>query len=476
MDYLKKLLKHIAFPLAALIFIPVYTAFGDVDNEINTLVRSMETALNQRKANEVIALCHPDSDLIPAIQNNLQNTMDQGNMPTIQMKVLEITQYDAGVLAKIETITTPPGEAPPEKKIVVLALRPFEGQLKITGIYDAPDTKSFDDQSRVFSSQKGKFAITIPEGWLPLKGSSILRALTPDPLIALAPDFQSQVAILFVQMPLKLGDDNAEAAQKIALADRDVEKRLSLGHQVIDQRETRIAGLDGYRTVTRVDSTIDGGVPRKILRVYLVDHPMLYFFACVAIGPEQYDNLRPQFDALVSSFHLLPMDAGQSLREAVVEEQGHGAVTGQVYTSEEFNCFIAAPGGWEIRTSPNPGNLAEMQYAGGQSIVRLDAARGLPESAKINEVALVRIQQVKAIVQDFNEISRRNITVRGTPGIESIQTYQMEALGKVYVKEWTLIHNNTCYRILCQCIEPDDYTVLEKDFDQILESFGFIRD
>ena len=52
----------------------------------------------------------------------------------------------------------------------------------------------------------------------------------------------------------------------------------------------------------------------------------------------------------------------------------------------------------------------------------------------------------------------------------------MEALGKVHVKEWTLIHNNTYYLILCQCIEPDDYTVLEKNFDRILESFGFIQD
>ena len=209
MNYLKKMLKHIAFLLAALILIPAYTAFGDVDNEINTLVRSMETALNQRNADEVIALFHPDSDLMLAMQNNLQKTMDQGNMPTFQMEVLEITQYDAGVLTKIETITTPPGEASPEKKIVVLALKPFEGHLKIMGIYDdAPDPKSFDNQSRVFSSQKGKFAITIPEEWMLLKLSTVFQSLIPDGLIVLAPDFQSHVG-LQVQHP-----DQFHQAQK----------------------------------------------------------------------------------------------------------------------------------------------------------------------------------------------------------------------------------------------------------------------
>lgn len=476
MDHLKINLKSIVVLLVALTFIPVCTVFADVNQEVDALILSLETALEQQQADEVIALYHPDYDLKTAMQQNLQKAMDEGNMPRIRMEVLEVTQYDAGVLATIATTTTQPGEDSPEEKIEVLTLKPFEGKLKIRATYEAPEPESFDDQSRVFSSVKGKYAVTVPEEWMPLKASSILQALTSDALVVLAPDFESQVMIGFVQLPLKLGDDNAETAKKGALVDMDVEKRMTVGHQVFDQGEIRIAGLDGYRIVTQFEGTKEGGItPRKRLRVYFADHPMLYFMVCDAIGPEQYDSLRPQFDALVSSFHLLPVDAGLSRREAIAAEQARGAVTGQVYTSDEFNCFIAAPSGWEIRTSSNPAHLVEMQYAEGKSIARLIAAQGLPESANLSDVVSSRIQQVKGIALDFSEISRGNITVMGTPGIESVQTYRLEEFGTFHIKEWTLIHDGTYYLILCQCIEPDDYSVLEKDFDQILQSFGFIQ-
>ncbi len=466
-----------AILLAVFISCPVFAASPDVTREVTSLVRTLETALNAQEADEVIALYHPHNDLKAVLKHNLQKTMDQGAMPRFQLQVMEVTKYDAGVLAKIAKTMTQSGGDSPQETIVVLVLKPFEGQLKIRGSYEAPDPDTYDNQSRIFSSVKGKYAVTVPDGWLPLKGPAILETLTPDAMTVLAPDLQSQMMIGFVQMPLKLGDDDAETARKGALADMDSEKKhLGANHQVFDQGDTRIAGLDGYQAVTRFGGVAEGIVPRKRLRVYLSDHPMLYFMVCDAVGPEKYDTLQPQFEALVSSFHLLPVEAGLSRREAMAAEDAQGAVSGRVYTSDEFNCFIAAPEGWEIRTSPNPAHLLEMQYTDGKSIARLFAAKNLPESTQLSEVVSGRIEQVRGITQNFTEVSRKDVTIWDMPGIESVQTYRLEGFGTFHIKEWTLIRDNTYYLILCQCIEPDDYTVLEKDFDWILQSFGFIQD
>jgi hypothetical protein len=466
----------VAFLLTVFTSCPVYGASPDVTQEVNSLVRSLEAALNGQEADKVIALHHPNSDLVAALKNNLQKTMEQGAMPKFQMNLLEVTEYDAGVLAKTTRTMTQPGGNSPKETVEILVLKPFNGRMKIMGTYKAPDPATYDDQSRVFSSVKGKYAVTVPSGWLPLKGSDALEALTPDAVIFLAPDLQSTVMIGFIQMPMKLGDDDAETAQKGVLADMKMEKRMGVGHQVFDQGKARIAGLDGYRVVTQFEGMAGGGVARKRMRVYLSDHPMLYVFVCDAIGPEQYDTLQPQFVALVSSFHLLPVDAGLSRREAMAAETAQGAVAGRVYTSDKFNCFIAAPEGWEIRTSPNQGHLVEMQYTDGKSIARLIASQGLPESAQLSEVVSSRIDQVKAATHGFKEKSRKDITVWDIPAIESVQTYRLEGFGKFHIKEWTLIRDNTYYLILCQCIEPDDYSVLERDFDRIFQSFGFIQD
>jgi hypothetical protein len=213
---------------------------------------------------------------------------------------------------------------------------------------------------------------------------------------------------------------------------------------------------------------------RKRMRVYIAETPMLYFFVCDAVGPEKFDGLAPQFQAVVSSLRLLPAEGGVDRQQAMAAEQAKGGVSGRVYTSQEFNCFIAAPEGWEIRTSPNPAHLAEMQYTRGKSIARLIAAKGMtPE--KLEDVVAKRIDQVRAIVQEFSESSRRTVTLRATPGVESIQTFRVPELGVFHVKEVTLIRDGIYYLILCQCISPDDFAVLEPDFDRIIQSFGFIQ-
>jgi hypothetical protein len=116
-----------------------------------------------------------------------------------------------------------------------------------------------------------------------------------------------------------------------------------------------------------------------------------------------------------------------------------------------------------------------MPYTKGKSLARLIAAKGLKETDTLKDVFAKRLDSLRQIVQDFNETSRRDVTVANTPGIESIHTFKIEGLGEFHVKEVTLIRDGTYYLILCQCIEPDDFAILEKDFDRIIQSFGFTQ-
>jgi len=278
-----------------------------------------------------------------------------------------------------------------------------------------------------------------------------------------------------VQLPLKLGPDDQTSAQKGIEGDTALERRFTADYKVVEQGPTQVAGLQGYRMVTDFKIPNSSGDGRRRLRVYLSEHPMLYFFICDAMPPEGFLALAPQFESIVSSLDLDPVQGDLTRQEAVAAEQAQGTVTGRVYTSAEYNCFIAAPEGWEIRTSPNPAHLVEMQYTRGKSLARLIAAKGLKETHTLQDVFAQRLESVRQIVQDFNETSRRDVTLADTPGIESIHTFKIEALGALHVKEVTLVKDGVYYLILCQCIEPDAFAVLEKDFDRIIQSFGFTQ-
>jgi hypothetical protein len=361
-----------------------------------------------------------------------------------------------------------------KRENLLYVLKPHNDELLIAGIYTKTEPNDFDANTRIYTSNKGKFSLTIPEGWIPLEGVWLLRALTPDSVTILAPDLESKVMMGLVQMPLKLDPDETIAAQKAVEADSALARRETSEYIVCEQGPTSLGDMKGYKLIAEAKEK-DTKTKHKFMRAYYSDSPMLYFFVCDAIGSEKFDSLLPEFEAIIASFNLSPIDEKLSRQEAIAAEQAKGAVAGRVYSSKEFNCFIAAPEGWEIRTSPNPVHLVEMQYTKGKSIVRLIAAKGLQPTDKLNDVFTKRLEAVKGIVQDFSESSRQEVIIHETPGIESNHTYYLEGLGHFHVKEVTLIRDGTYYLILCQCIEPDDFTALEKDFDMIIESFGFIQ-
>jgi hypothetical protein len=277
-----------------------------------------------------------------------------------------------------------------------------------------------------------------------------------------------------IQMPLKLDPNETIAAQIAVEADSAMLKRESSEYIICKQGPASLGDMKGYKLIA--EATLkDSKTKHKVMRAYYSDSPMLYCFICDAVDIGTFDPLLGQFEAIIASFNMSPVDEKLTRQEAVAAEQAKGTVAGRVYSSKEFNCFIAAPAGWEIRTSPNPAHLVEMQYTKGKSIARLIAAKGLRPTDKLNDIFTKRLDAVKQIVQNFSESSRQEVTIHETPGIESIHTYYIEGLGQFDVKEVTLIREGTYYLILCQCIEPDDFTVLEKDFDKIIESFGFIQ-
>ncbi|MBN2456560.1 MAG: hypothetical protein JXB29_08530 [Sedimentisphaerales bacterium] len=443
------------------------------EEKVRAVIKSLHTGYENKDVNGILELLHPGCEEPPKefFKQMLLGEFKCDDPVEAEFDIQNISQYKENiavqVFSKVKGMWL--------KKNDLYILKPHKGELLINGFYEQLEPNDFDIQTGVYTSKKGKFSLTIPAGWIPLKGVWLLRALTPDSVTILARDLESKVMMGLVQMPMKLDPNETIAAQKAVEADSAVEKREVTDYTVCEQGPASLGDMKGYTIITEFKAKDPNIATRKRMRAYFSDNPMLYFFICDAIGPEKFDTLLPQFEAVVTSFNMSPVDEKLSRQEAVAAEQAEGTVTGRVYSSKEFNCFIAAPEGWEIRTSPNPAHLVEMQYTKGKSIARLITAKGLRPTDKLNDIFTKRLEAVKGIVQDFFESSRQDVTIQEIPGIESIHTYYIEGFGHFNVKEVTLIREGTYYLILCQCIEPDDFTVLEKDFNKIIKSFGFIQ-
>ncbi len=361
------------------------------------------------------------------------------------------------------------GKEEEETTNMIYFLQERGGRLLMKSLSKDIEEGAFNPVSRFYHSKKGKYAIRIPENWMPLGGPFGLEQITPDAVVALAPDYKSCALLGFVQLPIQV--EPKQAVQ----ADADAMKRLASEYKLHEQGEMKVGELPGYKTVS--EFTIEGQ-HRKRQRVYLLHKSILYFFVCDAVPPEKYDGLKQEFTNIVQSFKIIPSEEGLSLKDEVASEFGQGSISGRVYTNEEYNCFIAAPEGWELITSANPAHLAEMHYKQGKSIARLIGAKGQlapPPSFDLHEAVEERVKGLKKLIQDFSESSRRDVTIAGAPAVESVQRYYIDGVGHFNVKEVTLAKDGIFYLIICQAMEPDKYETLEKDFDQIIASFGFIK-
>lgn len=365
-----------------------------------------------------------------------------------------------------------PGHKPllGENKDKVLFFARRNGAMRIVSTGDALTSGVLNRATGRFSSPKAQFSLNVPAGWTAMDVPEELASISPDGVLVLAPDLKSFCLLAFVQVPMKM--DAGRLVKTALTADEGATKRLAKSYTASEMTSFSVEGLEAYRVTSHF--TIEDQT-RKRIRAFIAKDSLLYFFICDAIPPEEFGKLEPVFNSVIGSFSLTKPADGVTHQDQVVSNFGSGTVTGNVYENKEFNCQIAAPKGWELRTSANPADLCEMQYSAGKSIVRLFAVKNIPAEVKIENRFEERREKMKEITPDFQEIARRNMTIAGVQAVESVQKYSVEQLGKIQAKEVSLIHEGTFYVILCQTFEPDSYDKLEPDFNAIIGSFGFIR-
>jgi len=328
----------------------------------------------------------------------------------------------------------------------------------------------FDPQTRIYHSRKANFTIRAPQGWFAVKPLAGLDEIAMDSVHIMAPDLKSCLTLGMVRIPILLDPDRM--AQQALEADLAITGRMVEDFQKIRAGEIQVGGIKGYYSLNQFSYK---GFARTRNRIYLFQKPFLYFFICDAFPPENYTRLEPLFGEVFNSLKIIPPEEGGSIEDKMVSELARGGISGRVYTSEEFNCFIAAPQGWEIRTSPNPVHLVEMQYKKGRSFARLISAKNLPARLTLKELTENRMEACRKLLADFKEIQRNEISIQGVPAMESFQSYSLESVGTFQVREVTVMKGGIVYLIICQAIEPDNYEILKGDFEKIVRSFGFIR-
>ncbi|MCK5345106.1 MAG: hypothetical protein KAR20_16970, partial [Candidatus Heimdallarchaeota archaeon] len=388
------------------------------EEKVRAVLESCHVRYDQRDVNGIFELLHPNCEEPPKkfLKEALGREFEKNDLPKSEFSILSIDQFEDKIAVEVSSNNM--WLVTGKEEHLLYILKPQNDELLIHGIYEKIDPNDFDANSGIYTSNKGKFSLTIPKGWILLKGVWILRAVAPDSATILAPDLESKVMMGLAQLPMKL-DPNETIAAKIAIeADSAMAKRESSEYIVCEQGPASLGDMKGYKHIAKAKAK-DSNAEHKLMRAYYSDSPMLYFFICDAIGYKTFDTLQPQFEEIITSFNMSPVDEKLSRQEVVAAEQAKGDVAGRVYSSKEFNCFIAAPQGWEIRTSPNPAHLVEMQYTKGRSIARLIAAKGLQHTDKLNDIFSKRLDAVKTIVQDFYESSRQEVTIHETPGIES---------------------------------------------------------
>ena len=275
----------------------------DLQEQAAGVIKAYETGMNQKSVQQILDQFNLHHEEMPqdmfkeALKQSFEATPDK----TIRMQLHEVTRQGAMARAWVTTTTQRQGNSFAVNEL--FTFEAYEGQLKIAAIYAELDPNVYNPDTRVLTSSKGQYRLTVPTGWLALGGSGLLKGLTPDSVIILAPDLKSRVMLGLVQVPLKLADTETEAAHKAVMADVASTKRQTLNHKILDEGPIQVTGLEGYQVKTTF--TLQDSEPYSRLRVYVSETPLLYFFVCDAIGAGQFESLKPDFDTLLNSFSLM---------------------------------------------------------------------------------------------------------------------------------------------------------------------------
>lgn len=451
-------------------------ASPDVIQRVTDVIKKSDDAVKAKNFDELKnclhpQFCHPvtmlDRDkIIDLVKMQLANL----NFTECSSKIKTVITSGEYLIANIDCVQkwkTNTGQDGSEIGPYVYVLKPDNNELKILTYAKDIDQKKFDPQTRIFRNVTGGYSLNVPKGWVPVS-SEVLGSIATDNIVALAPDFKSFCMLGFIQMPINMkGEDPAKVALE---ADEAGMKRAYASYESIEKGPVTINGLSGYKSLS-VDPAKG---ERKRMRIYFSKGSIVYFFVCDGIPAVNYETYKKGFEEMVMSFKLI-QEGEISSQERIAAEYSKGSISGRTYTNQEYNCFIAAPPNWTIRTSPNPMHLAEMQANDSKTIARLIAAKELMGQTDLDKIYQQRFDQISAAVKGFKEISRQKSTIQNVPCIISVQQYSVEQLGDFEVKEVSLIKDGKYYMILCQAIKPDTLANREKEFDAIIKSFGFIK-
>lgn len=471
-------------PIRRILAVASLLAIGAAAPAVEFTKESVQAMLDRRaaaiKAEDVekcLSFRHPDSyaagGLAPdRVREIAAEQFRRIDFESISFAVEDITPAGDLALVRVREAArkVEGGVAKDETKHGVWILKAAADDACILMDFEDVDPASVDRATSTYVSKTGGFSMQYPEGWVPTRAGEPMASLLIDGVNVLAPDLGGSIFVGVVQLPMKM--EAAAAAKMSAQADAAAMKRLATNYKPISEGEATLAGMPGWRVVSEFEIA---GEHRKRSQQYFGNESLIYFIIGDIVGsptPEAEAAIRGKMAATVDSFKLRPIEEGVSVAEQVRADNAQGTIQGNVYTNREMKCFIAAPEGWSMRTSANPGTLVEMQK--GSSIIRLIAQCGIPAGMSGQKIFSDRIESVKPIVKDFRELSRGEIVLAGGPAWQSTQSYTLDGLGDFGVKETTLVRNGTYYLILCQAITPDKFSDMEKDFDKAFAGFGLL--
>ncbi len=451
-------------------------AMADTREQVTTFIEAWQQVIQAQDMEKAIALAHPDVPKaeIDANKGILLRHFSEYASANPKITMHNSTEHQNYTVVQA-TITLSPTDQPTSERHMLYGLKAHGKRLMLWSHAEEAGPDMFNPHTRLVTSKKGQFSLTVPQNWYAAKPMGPLKAISAGSAILLGPDMNSTFTMGVVQLPMKIADTDQEVTRIAAQSDVAATKRLTQAHQVMSQSPVVLDGKDAYMIRTQFKLKDSDTLTYHRTRYYIHHDPMIYFFLCDTYDPSNAETMTQDFDTIMHSFKLLPQEPGISLQETMAAQQAEGSVTGQVYTSKSFNCFIAAPEGWTVRTSSNPSHLVEMQFNDGKSIARLISRKGLPDTLSLQDLVTQHAQGLEKATINYQCLSSKTITFQEQTAIEEISTFTVEGFAAFQEKSVYLVQNNTYYIILCQCIEPDDYATLEADFDQIIQSFGFIQ-
>ncbi|NQV34516.1 MAG: hypothetical protein HQ515_17610, partial [Phycisphaeraceae bacterium] len=381
-------------------------AMADTQEQVNTFIEAWQRVIQTQDMEAAIALAHPDvpKSEIDANKGILLEHFSEYASANPQITMHDSTQYQNYTVVQA-TLTLNPTDQPTSERHMLYGLKAHGKRLMLWSYAEQAGPDMFNPHTRLVTSKKGQFTLTVPQNWYAAKPMGPLKAISAGSAILLGPDMNSTFAMGVVQLPMKIADTDLETAKVAVQADVAAEKRMTGVHQLVNQGPAVFGGKDAYMVQTQFKLEASDTLTYHRTRYYIHHDPMIYFFLCDTYDSSNAETMTQDFDAIMHSFKLLPQEEGISLQETMAAQQGEGSVTGTVYTSEAFNCFIAAPQGWTLRTSPNPAHLVEMQYKEGKSIARLIGQKGLPDTLSLKNLVDGHAKSLKKITEAYESLS-----------------------------------------------------------------------